>query len=156
MTDLYDEWWTQRRAIEEARRRGGNVLITGLGLGLIVESMLRPEDSPIESVTVVERSADVIRLVAPHFLSRYGDRLLVVEADAFDWRPRTGERFSVVWHDIWPNPLDPRIFPEIDRLHRRYENFCAWQWSWPSDYLEAAGVDLLSDGTLKRRTPVRG
>lgn len=41
MTDLYEEWWTQRRAIEEARRRGGDVLLTGLGLGLIAEAILR-------------------------------------------------------------------------------------------------------------------
>ena len=35
MTDMIDEWWTQLSAIEEARSRGGRVLITGLGLGLI-------------------------------------------------------------------------------------------------------------------------
>lgn len=152
MTDLYDEWWTQRRAVQEAVCRGGRVLVTGLGLGLIIESMLRPDDLPIESVTVIERSPDVIRLVAPHLLARYGARLRVVQADAFRWKPELGERFTVGWHDIWPNPLDAAVFPEIDRLHRHYQNCCDWQWSWPTDYLEAANVELLADGTLERRS----
>lgn len=152
MTDLYDEWWTQRRAVEAACRRGGSVLITGLGLGLIIESMLRPDDIGVERVTVIERSAEVIALVAPHLLGRYGERLRVVQADAFEWRPAAGQRFTVGWHDIWPNPLDESVFPQIDRLHRHYRECCDWQWSWPTDYLEAADVELLADGTLKRRS----
>ena len=74
MTDLYEEWWTQKSAIDEACRRGGHLLITGLGLGMIVESVLRPAESAVERVTVLELSPDVIALVAPHLARRFGDR----------------------------------------------------------------------------------
>ena len=48
MTDLYDEWWTQQAGVAEALARGGEVLITGLGLGLVAEAMLRPVGGRIE------------------------------------------------------------------------------------------------------------
>ena len=44
MTDLYEEWWTQKNAIDEACRRGGHLLVTGLGLGMIVEAIVK--DAP--------------------------------------------------------------------------------------------------------------
>jgi len=68
MTDLRDEWWTQLEFIEEACRRGGNLLITGLGLGLVVEEIMGKAGSERlargEIITVLELSEDVIRLVA--------------------------------------------------------------------------------------------
>ena len=135
MTDLYDEWWTQRSAIDEARRRGGRVLITGLGLGLVIEAILRPGESRVDEVVVVERSPDVIRLVAPFLERRYGDQITVHEADAFHWQPGPGERFQVVWHDIWPNPWAPEAMEETVQLEARFGPFADWQGSWPRDYL---------------------
>jgi len=109
MTDLNDEWWTQRSAIEQARERGGDVLITGLGLGLVVTSILEPPGGRVKRVLVIERSADVIGLVAPSLESCYDGRFEVINADAFEWLPPPGQRFSVAWHDIWPNPHEPGL-----------------------------------------------
>lgn len=134
MTDLYDEWWTQRIAIREARRCGGNILITGLGLGMIVESIFADPRDHSHSVTVVEFSSDVIRLVGPHLKSRYGDRLHIVHADAFSWTPPAGYRFSVGWHDIWPNPVGPVVAKEMETLERLYSDCCDWQGCWPRDF----------------------
>ncbi len=130
MTDLYEEWWTQKEAIQEACCRGGRVLITGLGLGLIVESILRTPGSIVERLTVLEASEDVIKLVGPHLRARFGGRLEIINADAFEWVPPEGAHYHVVWHDIWPNPDDPRNLPEIDLLERRYAPFCDWQGTW--------------------------
>jgi hypothetical protein len=135
MTDLYDEWWTQRMAIEQARVRGGEVLITGLGLGLVVASMLEPPGRRVRRVVVIERSSDVIDLVAPALESRYGKRFEVVNADAFDWLPPAGQRFSVAWHDIWPNPHEPGVLAQAERLENRYQPCCDWQGNWVRDYL---------------------
>lgn len=134
MTDLYDEWYTQRVAAEEACRRGGRVLVTGLGLGLIVESMLRASGSPVERITVLELAPEVIELVGPHLLGRYGDRLEIVRCDAFTWAPPEGAHFSVVWHDVWPNPHAPETVPEMERLEERYRTICDWHGCWPREY----------------------
>jgi hypothetical protein len=132
MTDLYDEWWSQREAIAEALQRGGHVLISGLGLGMIIECILRPQDSPVERVTVLEKSADVIALTGPHMMARCGDRLEIVHTSAFDWKPPRGARFSVAWHDIWPKP-DERYRAEVELLEKKFAPFCDWQGSWTEE-----------------------
>jgi len=139
MTDLYDEWWTQRDALREALARGGEVLITGLGLGLIAEAMLRQPKGRVSRVTVVELSPDVIRLVALYLTGRYPGRIEVVEGDAFTWTPPADRRFTVGWHDIWPDPYGPAVAGEIERLEQRYRPWCDWQGSWPRGYLRAIG-----------------
>ena len=135
MTDFRDEWWTQRQAIAEACRRGGRVLISGLGLGIVLESMYRTPGSKVEHITVLEAAADVIRLVAPHLRARYGQRLEILHIDAFEWRPPDGVRYSVVWHDIWPNPYDATNAPEMDRLKKRFAPVCDWQGVWARDFI---------------------
>jgi hypothetical protein len=134
MTDLYDEWWTQRSAITEALRRGGEVLITGLGLGLVADAILRTPGSAVERITIVEQSPDVIRLVEPWLRARYPGRVQIIEADAFSWRPE-GRHFTVAWHDIWPDPYG--LAAEMERLEARYRACADWQGSWPREYLRA-------------------
>src|SRR4051812_35762651 len=137
MTDLYDEWWTQRTGIAEALARGGEILITGLGLGLVAEAILRPPASPVTRLTIVEFSEDVIRLVAPFLQARYPGRIEIVQGDAFTWTPLHGRTFSVGWHDIWPDPHTATNAAEMDRLERRHGIWCDWQGFWPKAYLEA-------------------
>ena len=134
MTDLYDEWCTQKIAMEEALQRGGTVLITGLGLGMIVESIFNTPGCAVTHITVIEKSADVIQLVAPHLAEKYGDRLHIIHADAFTWEPSPQAHFTVGWHDIWPNPFAPETEPDMQRLQRHYQNYCDWQGSWAREF----------------------
>jgi hypothetical protein len=134
MTDLFDEWWTQRIAVEQAGVRGGDVLITGLGLGLVVTSMLEFPENRVERLIVIERSADVISLVAPSLENRYNGRIEIINADAFEWLPPSGQRFTVGWHDIWPNPHEPGLLAQTEGLEQRYAPYCAWQGNWIREY----------------------
>lgn len=143
MTDLYEEWWSQRPAMEEALSRGGDVLVTGLGLGLFVETILASETASISSVTVLELAPEVIELVGAHLAVSHSDRLRIVRADAFEWTPPAGCRFTVAWHDIWPNPFDPASVEESHRLMERYAPVADWQGSWALEYRAMAGVDDL-------------
>lgn len=140
MTDLYDEWWTQRAAIIRARSVGGDVLITGLGLGMVVESILAtPAPAPVRSITVLEQSPDVIGLVAARLHEQYGERVQIIEADAYTWVPKTGQIFDTVWHDIWPDPDAPEVDQQIEALRAHHEAWSRWQGFWPLDYREALG-----------------
>jgi len=137
MTDLYDEWWTQRRAIEEAVVRGGSILVTGLGLGLVVEEILRRGGDRVRCVTVVENSSEVIELTASTLRDRFGSAVDIVHGDAFRWTPPNGAHFSTCWHDVWPDPEAPGVLEEVRRLEQRYAPYCDWQGSWPRDYVSA-------------------
>lgn len=130
MTDTFEEWSSQRPGMARACREGGKVLVSGLGLGVVVDSMLRTPGSRVAHVTVVEASADVIRLVGPSLEARHGEQLEIAHGDALTWTPPAGAHYTVGWHDIWPNPYDPRVLAEMDRLEERFASYCAWQGCW--------------------------
>ena len=110
---------THREFIRLAR---GNVLINGLGLGMALTAILRKPE--VKSVTVIERSAEVIELVGPTFAS--DDRLAIICADAFTWTPPRGSRFDAVWHDIWDDITSENL-PGMAELHRKYARRARWQ-----------------------------
>lgn len=101
------------------------VLVNGLGLGCFVRAVLL--NPTVTRVTVIEHSTDVINLVGPSF---EGDsRLQIIWADAMDWTPPKGVRYSVAWHDIWDNICTDNS-PEIRRLKRKYCKRVDWQGAW--------------------------
>jgi hypothetical protein len=59
----------------------------------------------------------------------YGDRVEIIQADAFSWKPPKNIRYGMVWHDIWPNICGDN-YPEMKTLHRRYGRKADWQGSW--------------------------
>lgn len=124
--EMRDHW----EPVREAKRATGeiDVLINGLGIGMVLQAML---DIPnVRSVTVIEISQEVINLVKPHYVNRYGDKRLEVHwADALIWKPPANKRYAVVWHDIW-NSICADNLEEMKTLHRRYGRRCEWQGSW--------------------------
>ena len=107
----------------------GNVLITGLGLGMVLTAVL---DTPgVDHVTVIEISEDVIGLVEPAYRAAgYDeDRLTIVHADALEWKPPKGARYAVAWHDIW-DLISSDNLRSMHRLHRKYGRCTDWQGSW--------------------------
>jgi len=97
----------------------GRVLITGLGIGLCIHNLLlKPE---VKQIIVVEKEADVVALVAPHYKD---PRVRIVHADAFEWKPAMmpGAKFDFAWHDIWPE-INADHCPEIAKLVRHYQPY---------------------------------
>ena len=106
------------------RKAKGNVLINGLGIGMCLKAVLEKEE--VTGVTVIEKSADVIGLVAPHYQD---DRLEIINADAYEYKPPKGVRYDCVWHDIWDFICADNL-EEMGKLHRKYGRRCDWQDSW--------------------------
>lgn len=102
------------------------VLLHGLGLGVVLRGAF---EYGAAHVTVVERDPDVLALVGPHWKERYGDRLALIEGDALTWCPPRGQRWDVVWHDIWPTICGDNL-RDMHRLHRRFGRRAGWQGSW--------------------------
>lgn len=107
----------------------GNVLVNGLGLGWIVEALLQKPG--IKTIVVIEKSSDVIKLVKQHYYDKCPKNkyLIIVHADAFDFKPQKGQRFNAVWHDIWDNICGDNV-EDMKKLHRKYGRHCDWQGSW--------------------------
>lgn len=112
---------------EPVKNATGHILINGLGIGMVLfNCMMKPE---VEKATVVELSEDVISLVGPHYQAMYGNRLEIVNSDAMTWKPPKGERYGMVWHDIWPD-ICADNYEQMKTLHRKYGRRCDWQGSW--------------------------
>jgi hypothetical protein len=128
MSDFYYERITCAEVVERAH---GDVLIAGLGLGMILHPMLQKPE--VRSVTVIEKFQDVVDLISPTL--PIDSRLTIFTADIFDWQPAPGRSFDIVWFDIWPD-IEARRLPEMDALHRRYlpylnvSNPRCWMESW--------------------------
>ncbi len=87
-------------AIEAAR---GKVVTFGLGLGYY--AFMVSEKADVESITVIEKSPDVIRLferyILPYF--RHENKVKIVNADAFEYAEKVmpSENFDLAFVDTW-------------------------------------------------------
>jgi hypothetical protein len=111
----------------EIERRGGRVLIVGLGLGMIVKHALSLPN--VEHVDVVEIDPDVVALVGPAYAS---ERCTIHEADIFDMTWEKGTHWTVAWFDIWPTICEDHL-PEMARLARSYGRRADWKGYWGKD-----------------------
>lgn len=109
----------------------GNILITGLGLGVVLTALLNK--SEIKTITIIEKSKDIIKLVAPTFLK--DKRVRIINADALEWKPPKGTRYNFVWHDIWDNICSDNL-EEMKKLHKKFGRYTKWQRSWCRDLCE--------------------
>ncbi len=139
MTDTRMERRTNSAVIRESH---GDVLIAGLGLGMILTAILpKPE---VTAVTVVEREPDVIALIEPPLrkkLKGSSRKLTVVRADIFDYKPT--QKFDTIYFDIWPE-ISCDNLPQIAKLHNRFksklrrgEGLTPWMNSWMAEYLRS-------------------
>lgn len=129
MSDTPSEMWDH---LDFVHRATGSLLINGLGLGMVLKNVLAKPG--VTDVVVVEKSPDVVALVAPTYAS--DPRVAVIVADAMEFQPPKGKVFDAVWHDIWPDICNENL-PEMHRLHRRYGRRARWQGSWSRETIEA-------------------
>lgn len=121
MSDTQHE---QRSNLTPVVRAKGDVLIAGLGLGMILVPILR--NPAVTSVHVIEQSQDVIDLVKDpvrQWVGADGDKLTVHCFDIHRWMPldRTA-RWDLIYFDIWADySLDD--YETMKGLHRKLRRF---------------------------------
>lgn len=127
--EMNDHYWAVKDAV-------GNILVTGLGLGIVANAMLlKPE---VNKVTVIEIDQDIINLVENHLKGKFGDRLEIIHADAFTWvppKPRSRGMFDFAWHDIWPTICGDN-WEEMKKLKRHYQNWVKHQRCWVEGWVK--------------------
>lgn len=112
MSDLPMEMAQHQR---ELRNFVGQVLVGGLGLGYAVHLLAHDED--VDRVVVVERSPEVIRLVAEH-VQDPRSVVEVVEDDLFHYVETSGEWFHRAFFDIWQSDGETTLFDTVLPLRR--------------------------------------
>ena len=106
---------TSDEAIERAH---GKVVTFGLGLGYYTYMVSEKEE--VESITVVEKSEDVIALFKEYILPQFShpEKVRIVNADAFEYAEHImpAERYDVAFVDTWRDASDGA--PMYERMKR--------------------------------------
>ena len=119
---------TSDEAIEAAH---GRVITFGLGLGYY--AYMCSEKECVDSITVVEKSADVIRLFKTHILPQFPnrDKVKIIEADAFEYAENTmpSEGYDVAFVDTWRDAQDGTpMYRKMKRLEALSPNTRFLYW----------------------------
>lgn len=180
MSDTPAELRDHQALFSEIDRRGGAVLLHGLGIGMALTYALRHdregkqvcayctrERKPrqrvchdcraessrswgvlpqrwktwarVTSIDVVEIEQAVIDLVGPHYqrlAAEAGIELNLICADALTHAWPKGQRWSAVWHDIWPT-VSAGNAETMSTLHRRFARRADWQSSWCRSWVKS-------------------
>lgn len=91
------------RHVSFLQQAHGDVLLTGLGIGMVAAACKRHPN--VTSVTVVEIDKHLINFIGPHIPvnhAPYAQAAAIFErADAYTWSPRFGKTYDCIYHDIW-------------------------------------------------------
>lgn len=125
MSDTPTEIFTNVEFVSHAH---GDVLIAGLGLGVMLKML--QEMPEVHSVTVIEKNREVIDLVADQL--KLPENFKIIEADIFHYTPE--KKFDVIYFDIWSD-LSADQFSEMEILEGRFKPFLNegpenWIGSW--------------------------
>lgn len=110
-----DQWLT-KPFVDVAE---GDVFISGLGLGMMLDALLT--NALVSSITVVEMEADIITLVEPHYRC---EKLRVLQGDALTHQ--IDRSYTCAWHDIW-SVITDQARAEAALLTDRYAPHVDWQ-----------------------------
>lgn len=102
---------------EFVRNAHGNVLIGGLGIGLILLAIQDKED--VKQITVVEKNAEVIELVGKQL--PLNSKVHIVNDDVFEYKPlfKCNTIYMDIWNYINEDVYEKQMKPLISR-YRRY------------------------------------
>jgi len=135
MTDTQMEQDTNRLFVAQTK---GNVLIAGLGIGMVLPPILKREK--VDTVLIIEKSQDVIDLVAPHFLKDNEERLFVMRGDILTWEPDPSWSFNTIYFDIWPTICGDN-YDEMKALKSRFKKYLK-AGGWIGSWCESDAFDL--------------
>lgn len=114
MSDTPMEKETNRDFVRNAH---GNVLIGGLGIGLIILAIQDKED--VKKITVVEKNCEVIELVGKQL--PLNSKVNIVNDDVFEYKPLL--KYNTIYMDIW-NYINKDVYnKQMKPLINRYRKY---------------------------------
>ena len=133
MSDTDMEKRTNYEFISNAK---GDVMIAGLGIGLILHNLEKKvKTGEVKSITVYEKYQDVIDLITPYYKHL---PITVKCEDILNYLPPKEEIYDTIYFDIWPtidtnNLKDIRILHNRWKFHKRQDG---WMDSWVKQKLQ--------------------
>jgi spermidine synthase len=131
MSNHESETKTNQKFLDVAK---GDVLIFGLGIGLIVFPLLQEKD--IKSITIIEIDSGLIDMISPIIKERdIHSKVEIINCDAFEYHNLINKNYDTIYFDIWAI-IDEKAFSEMDQLENLYKKNLkedGWIDSWCSE-----------------------
>ena len=135
MSDTPMERNTNRDFLQKAN---GDVVIFGLGLGLIVFPLL--EDADVKSITIIELYQNLIDIVQPKIEAKdKHNKVKIIQGDCFTYEFPKGTKFDTIYFDIWIDICGDN-YEQQKKLERKYrkhlnkDNSGCFIDSWMKDH----------------------
>ena len=105
----------------------GDVLLAGLGLGMVVQPLI--DNESVTSITIVEKFQEVIDLVWSHVPQ--SNKVRLITDDIYTWTP--DKDFDVAWFDSWICPIDGTdpYGTYLTEMKTKYESSVGVGHFWP-------------------------
>ena len=132
---MSDTQMEQRSNMEFVSKAHGDVMIAGLGIGLIIWNLLdKAKSGQVKSITVYEKFQDVIDLVEPIVRGWLPEdfQFKVICGDILEYQPDKKEKYDTIYFDIWPDICGDHYL-EMKELHDRWKShkkIGGWMDSW--------------------------
>ncbi len=124
------------------RASKGDVLIAGLGIGMVLWPLIYKEE--VKSITVIEIHPEIIKMIEPIFAplaEEQRTKLDIICDSIFDWQIPKWAMWDTIYFDIWNNICGDH-YDGMKVLHRRFSRrrpVGGWMGSWrKSDMREHA------------------
>lgn len=120
------------------RNAYGDIMIAGLGIGLILDNLRdKIKSKEVKSITIYEKYQDVIDLISPKFSDL---PIRFICEDILSYKPQKDEKYDTIYFDIWPTIDYERNLPQIKLLHNRWKshkkNKDSWMNSWMKEFMQ--------------------
>lgn len=119
----------KRTNLEFCHNAHGDIIIGGLGIGMIILAI--QDKSEVKSITVIEKNEEVIEMVATQL--NFNDKVKIVHADVFEWRPEKGVKYDMSYMDIW-NYVNEDVYEEMKQLKKKYARYLRSKNENPNRY----------------------
>ena len=111
-------------------KANGDVLIAGLGLGLIILPIQnKPE---VTSITVIEKSKEVIEIVGSQL--PLNNKVKIINDDIFKYAPEC--KYDTIYLDIWPYVNEDVYEEEMKPLKQKYRKYLVSKNKNPNRFLK--------------------
>lgn len=112
------------------RNAHGDVLIGGLGIGLIVLAIQDKE--AVNTITILEKNEEVIELVKNQL--PLNEKVQIVNADAFTYKPKM--KYNTIYMDIWNYINEDLYQEEMKPLIAKYRRSLVSKQDDPNRYID--------------------
>lgn len=114
---MSDSWMECKTNINFVNNAKGNVLIAGLGIGLIV---LAIQDNPdVKNITIIEKDESLKNIVLKQLSKHLNDKINIIISDINEFEPK--EKYDTIYFDIWNN-ISGENLDEMNNLSDKFKN----------------------------------